>query len=341
MLQATRQHDPGIRGAVLLSLLACLLAGCGREAGPSAEVEEGSVVLAIVGGQTVTESEFRRAWQARPQMADTPAGRQRVLDGLIERAALVDAARRAGLERDPEIAVEMERLLIAGLRQKQLQPQLESLWVSEEELQAYYEQHRQERFTQDARVQVAVLWFDTHGQAPMTARFRPRLEAVREQVLANPELFPVEKGFGSVAIANSEHRASRYRGGDLGWLTVGTGGTASGGWNAVVQEIARRLETPGELSGVVDSPEGLFLVRLMARRPGGVADFSSVRDRIESELLRERRQALEADFRSGIMARVVVKRRSDALAGLVGLESTNLASLRSGEEGLKGMPVRP
>ena len=311
-------------------LLALMLAGCGRPPATSSAEDEGVEVLATVGGQTVTEADFRRAWQLRPPAADTPEARQQVLDGLIARAAQVDAARRAGLEHDPEIATEINRLLIAGLHQKQLQPQLESLRVSEEALQAHYEQHRQTRYAQPAQVQVAVLWFETRGQAPLAARYRPRLEAARAQVLADPAAFPVAQGFGRMAVTNSEHRVSRYRGGDLGWLTADDTGRSAGGWNSEVQKIAQTLNAPGDLSGVAEAPEGLFLVRLIARRPGGIADYASVRGRIENDLLRERRQQIEVNFQRGILAEAPVQRHLDALAGLGGLKSNNLAAQSPG-----------
>jgi hypothetical protein len=323
------------------AVLALLLAGCGRQpASTSAPVKE-VAVLATVGGQTVTEADFRRAWQQQLPAADTPEARQQVLDALITRAAQVDAARRAGVERNPEIRDEIERLLIAGLRQTQLQPHLDSTRVGEEELQAYFEQHRQTSFTQPGQDRVAVLWFDTRGQGPLAARFRPRLNAARAQVLADPSAFPVAQGFGALAVTNSEHRVSRYRGGDVGWLTASAAGTTASGWNPAVQGIARTLRVPGDLSEVVESPEGLFLVRLIARRPGGVADYASVRERIAQDLHRERRQRLEADFLSGILAASLIQRQPAALAAVDGLTTNHLAihPLRPGPPELPDPPA--
>ncbi|MEY4384986.1 MAG: hypothetical protein RLY20_269 [Verrucomicrobiota bacterium] len=324
MMRFNRQHFFGTLGAALMVLLP---AGCSRQPAAASAPAEESVVLATVGGQTVTEADFRRAWQRQSPAADTPEARQQVLDALIARAAQVDAARRAGLDRDPELRDEIDRLLIGGLRQKQLLPQLEAVRAGEEDLKAYYEQHQQTRYLLPAQVHVAVLWFETRGQSPLAERYRPRLEAARAQVLADPVAFPVAKGFGVLAVTNSEHRVSRYHGGDAGWLTAdAAAGEGAGVWNSAVQLIARNLQTPGDLSEVVEVPEGLFLVRLIERRLGGAPDYASVRGRVESDLLREQRKKIEADFEHGILAAAPVRRHPEALAALADLKSGNPAN---------------
>jgi hypothetical protein len=307
-----------LRLSLFLGLLSAVLpAGCDRRPGPSpAAADAGSVVLASVGGQTVTEAEFRRRWQGQPPTADTDAARQQVLDELIVRAALTATARRDGLERDPEIADEIERLLVARLREKRLQPQLDALSVPEDVLKAYYEQHRKTRFLEAERIRVAVLWFDTHGQPPLVARFQPRLESVRAQLLAAPAAFPIAEGFGGLAVTNSEHRVSRFKGGDVGWLSAPAGGVAAIGWETAVLGVAQTLRAPGDLSEVVETPEGLLLVRMIERRPGGIAAYASVRDRIARTLSQELREQKEAQFKRDVLSQVSIQRYPAVLSAL-------------------------
>ena len=317
---------------VLLGGLGLLLVGCRRDGASGEGAADGSKPLARVAGLPITEKQFRHQWRQRPG-SDTAQAREEVLEGLITRSALASAARREGLDQNPEIAGEIDRLLIAGLREKLLRPRLESARVSEEALRAHYEQHRQTQFLEPERVRVAVLWFDTQGQAPLVERFRARLDTVRAQVLAEATAFPVVKGFGSLSVANSEHRVSRYQGGDVGWLSVSSKGDTAGGWEGVVRRIADGLASPGDLSGVVDTPEGVFLVRLIERRPATTLDFASVRDRIEKTLLTERRRQIEADFQREMVLRSPVERYPTALTALEGLEATNSLA--------RGRPARP
>lgn len=306
-----------------LALIAMLAAGCGREAARTAAPSSpasGSKSLAVVGTRQITEADFRREWERRTPGTDTAAAREQLLEEMITRAALVQTARREGVDQDPEVAAEIERLMIARLRETKLQPQIQALSIGEEELRAYYDAHREAQFTAAERVRAAVLWFDTQGQEPLVERFRPRLQAVREQILADAAAFPVAAGFGSLAIANSEHRASRYKGGDAGWLIEGGEAFAgAGGWGGAVREMARSLQAPGDVSEVVERPEGLFLVRLIDRRPPEVADFSSVKERIGKDLLAQRRKELAAQFQADALARVAVRRDADALAAMTDL----------------------
>lgn len=303
-----------------IALLAMLAAGCGREVARTVAPASGDKVLAVVGEQKITEADFRRQWERRMSGNDSAAAREQVLEELIHRAALLATARREGVDQDPEVAAEIERLLIARLREIKLQPQMQALSVSDEELKAYYDARRETKFTEAERVRVAVLWFDTQGQAPLLERFRPRLQAVRDQVLTNASAFPVAAGFGALAPGNSEHRASRYKGGDVGWLSEGDASLAgSDGWGGAVREIAKSLQTPGDLSELVERPEGLFLVRLIERRPPEVADFNGVKERIRKELLMQRRKELDARFQADALAQVAVRRDADALAAVSGL----------------------
>ncbi len=305
-------------------LLAALVAGCGRDSAPTPVSAAAPGTLAVVGSEVITEADFRMRWQYSMPGPDNAANRQQVLDDMIERAAMVDTARREGLERDPEIAGEIERLLIARLREKRLKSQVQSLRVGEEDMRAYFEQNKA-KFTQAGRARVAVLWFDTQGQEPLVERFRPRLQAVRDQVTANPADFPVEAGFGALAVANSEHRASRYQGGDIGWLiesgNAGEGFDA-GEWSAAIRGIAQSLSEPGALSDVVELPEGMFLVRLIDRKPEAVADFDDMKDRIRHAMLAEQRKALEERFQEDVLSGVTVQRYPEAMASLSGLNAS-------------------
>jgi hypothetical protein len=300
-----RLRQDGWRLGVLAVLL---LAGCGEK---QSTPESG--VLAAGDGWTIRADDFRHWWGTRPVPADSPQARTEVLDRLVERSALAAAARRAGLERDPETAAQIESLLIARLREKQLTPLLDAVKISEEELRAAYEAQRGTTFTEPATVKVAVLWFNTRGQLPLEARYRPRLEEIRTQIDAEGQSFPAATGFGPLAVNNTEHKSSRLVGGDLGWLDVTTGSDA---WRKVVLELAAPLKQAGELSAVTAHSEGLFLVRLTERRAPSVQAFEEARARLELNLREERRRVVEEKFTREILNAAHVQRFNDQLPAL-------------------------
>lgn len=304
-----------VRPGLLAGLVAGLMAsGCGREAAAPDASSQVVPSLAVVDGQPVTEADFRHWWGRRSGAADSPQARQEVLNQLIERSALAAAARRAGLDRDPELSAEVDRLLIARLHATRLKERLDRVEVPEAELAAEYERGRTTRYRRPEQVRAAVLWFDTHGQAPLAERYRPRLEAVRAE-LAQAGM-PATNGFGRLALANSEHRVSRHRGGDLGWLPNVPSQDAL---KAEVLRLAGTLRAPGEVSEVSSTPAGLFLVRLIGREPGGEQPYAAAREQIRRALLTEHRRRVEDRFRQEALEAAHVERPPDTAARLAAL----------------------
>ncbi|MCP5517160.1 MAG: peptidyl-prolyl cis-trans isomerase [Verrucomicrobiales bacterium] len=278
--------------------------------------------LALVNGQPVSEASYRHSWTNQPPAAETPDGRMGLLDQLIERSALAQAARAAGLDRDPLVIESFERLLIARFKETELEPRLRGVRIPEEDLRAHYEAERAAKFTEPERIRVAVLWFDTRGQAPLVARYEPRLKAIRARLLSGQEAPAPAEGFGPLAIRNSEHRSTRYKGGDLGWLEAGGGDP----WRNTVMELAAPLERAGQTSEVFAGEAGLFLVRLIERRPARVQPFENVRPAIERRLLAERRRAIEQEFNAAIRQHARVEVFPERLAALADLEPSEAAA---------------
>jgi parvulin-like peptidyl-prolyl isomerase len=235
---------------------------------------------------------------------------------LIERSALAQAARQAGLDQDPVLVEQIEALLIARLRETRWQPHLEALTVTEAEVRAAYEARSGDAFGQPESTRVAVLWFNTRGQAPLVARYRPRLEEIRRQIVADPAAFPVASGFGELASGNTEHAASRLKGGDLGWLDSGP---STDPWRVAVLETAASLPQPGDLSEVTANASGLFLVRVIERRAARVQSFDEARPRLERSLLEQRRSEATQQLMSDIVAAASVQRFDERLAALAPL----------------------
>ena len=286
--------------------------------------------LAEVNGRPVTAETFRYWWQRDLRADDSAESRKALLQQLIERSALVQKAQAAGIDRDPQIVESIESLLIARLKEKELQPKIEAISVSEQEALAFYNAHKDERYAEPERVHAAVLWFETRGQEPLIARYRPRLEQARQQILDGNAAAEIANGFGNIALQNSEHTASRYKGGDVGWLTS-TG--ESDDWRKAVADIATTLTYAGEISPVVANKEGLFVVRLIERRPMQYREFASVRAQIERHLRNDKRERLEQQFLAEINCTAVIREHSEQLTALSGLPTrTNSVALSKSNE---------
>lgn len=280
-------------------------------------------VLAQVDGQAITEQNFRHWWGEHRPGPDTAGNREAVLERLIARSAQAQAARKAGLDLDPVVREQFEDLLIRRLEEIQLFPKIKAVEVSTAEVEQYYQSNLTSKFSLPEQSRLAVLWFNTRGEAPLAARYRPRLERARAAVLDDPQRFPVQDGFGILAIQNSEHQPSRYKGGDLGWLAS----SDSPGLRATVERIGRQLHEPGDVSAVTESGDGLLVVRLIDRKPARVRELASVYGEIRRKLLHEKQQQVEQQFRAEITDDATVTRYTDHLSALSNLAAPDTSSL--------------
>jgi len=109
-----------------------------------------------------------------------------------------------------------------------------------------------------------------------------------------------EKGFSILGVDYSEHHASRFKNGVVGWLELAGGMDA---WRQAVAEIAFSLDGGvGEVSPVITRPEGVFLVRVMDRKAQIQRSFDSVAAQLEREERDRLRRQVESDFTKQVEA---------------------------------------
>ena len=109
-----------------------------------------------------------------------------------------------------------------------------------------------------------------------------------------------DQGFSVLAVDYSEHAATRFKGGVLGWIDREGGSTD---WSRVVAETAFSLGNTGDVSPVIVRPEGVFLVRLMEVQPAVQKPFESVRAVLEREEQARLREQLELEFNRDIQSK--------------------------------------
>lgn len=246
-------------------------------------------ILARVGGVTVTVAEFEREWtrvaRSAPTAAPVEARRRQLLDEMIGFRLRVAAARAAGLDRDPELVAAFEKSLVRRFDEQWVESHRADLAVTDEEVAAAYAA-RQESFRLPARSRAALIWIAADQGTDRRAAERRAEKALDEARRLPPET----ADFGALAVTYSEEPASRYRGGDIGWLAAGE----SSRWPSEVTAALFALDRPGALAPLVESANGFYLVRLTAREESRLRPLSSVSDTLRSELLRAKHQALRA-----------------------------------------------
>lgn len=261
-----------------------------------------------IGAEEFAE-ELRLRGGTRPGQFFSAEQRRALLDQLLYQEALVKRAHDAGIHEKPEVRRSRDQILVNQILQADLRPRQANADIAPEEIGAFYEANADE-YAIPARRRVAMIFFALGPNASEKAREEAlaRAEAVRVEALALSDEMP---DFGMLARENSEHQASRYRGGVIGW--IGEGNPSRYSYPGIVVETANASTEPGLISPVLEGEDGLYLVRLVDYQPRSSRSLEDLEDGIRQRLLRDRFNQVEQAFREETLAAVDVEIRPGAL----------------------------
>ena len=264
---------------ILIPIAAALLiAGCGsQQASPADASSAEGEVLATVGDTVITAETMRMELEKIPpyQRAnfETPEGQRILLDHLVERQLLLQAALDAGLEEDSFVTAQVEEAMrqLEAARQRALiqtyyeRIVVDSVAVPEDSIIAYYDQHKGDIYHQDAQVRVSHILLDNEEAA----------------LQVNQDL-QTGMDFAEAAESLSTHSPTAAAGGEVGWVRAG----APIPYLGSQPELSRTLfETPaGQLVGPVETDLGWHLFKVLEAREEGARPLEEVRDQIVQAL---------------------------------------------------------
>lgn len=293
----------------LLALLAVSTA-CGpkqKDEAKPATATAGSGALLTVGSVTVNQADLDHQIKEVHGGKTDEATRKVALAELAERARLVQAALDEKLLDDPVVRAEFARVLSTRLKDKNLFPQIKEIAgkeIPEARLRDLYAE-KLSAFRSNEKRQAAVLWLDPGKDPERAKQYAGKLTSAREWLFQNEELKKnPAQGFSTLGVDYSEHQASRYKNGVVGWMESGGGADA---WSKAVTEIVFSLAEPGAVSDVITRPEGVFLVRYMAMQPAVTRSFESVADDLARTEKQRLRQTAESEFNTAIEGKYPVR----------------------------------
>lgn len=274
----------------LIFLLVLLLASCSRTpsvtdtpSGSSADSHSDSNVVATVNGAVI----LRQTLEARLKRSGRVENPAQALEELIRTEAIYQKALAARFDQQPEIQARIRSLIVGHYRERQA-----SLTnyppVGEEELQAAFAAQR-EQFRVPAKARGAAIFIE--GPRSLTPEKRAERRRQAEEVLAEARAAEDDHAFAGIAARHSEDRATRYRGGDTGWIGAGT---TEG--DPALAEALLKLAAPGEFAPLVETARGFYIARLIEKREAQVQPLDQVREALRYQLSRRRVQEAERDF---------------------------------------------
>ena len=171
----------------------------------------------------------------------------------------------------------------------------ETVKVTPEQAQAYYDTHLQE-FQQPERAHARhILLGVPQGATPeVTASIKAKLEGIAAQIKRGAD-------FGQLAQANSEDTQSGPKGGELPLFPRGQTDAA---FDSVVFALA-----PGTVSGPVRTRFGWHLIKTEGIIPAGTVPFAEAKDRLTQVLTQKRAGAAIETWLAELKKKAKIKRK--------------------------------
>lgn len=147
------------------------------------------------------------------------------------------------------------------------------LAVSEEEIGDYYIKHREAYEGKEAvSIRQILILFPKNSNENIKAKLREEMNAIHKR-LQNGE------PFDALAAQYSQEPASAT-GGDIGFIEKGS-------MLPVVDSVAFSLKKD-EISGVIESPVGFHIIKVIDKRGAGIKPIVSVREEIKTKIEQEK-----------------------------------------------------
>ncbi len=295
--------------------LAALLAGCQGEgastsgtstpkaegAGAEAAPQDVGETLATVNGIDVGSKEFEAAAARKtPAAGDalSQAEKEEVLNRLIEEKLLYQAALKKGLDKDPKV----QKVMVNSLLRDEVYNQVRNSDFTDEQLQAYYDAHKEE-FVVPEKVQIKRILIKVTEERP-DDKAKAEAERIRGEVAKKPDTFKDLAGKFS-------EDPYRRRGGDVGFVP-------RSGKPGLDQEIVNKaFEIPVDsVSPVFKTSEGYNIIHVSNKRERVERTFAqmkgSVLRKVKNDKLKELYDKYVADLKTS--AKVEIK--TDKLTAL-------------------------
>lgn len=288
---------------VLLTVGALLLAACdGGNGAPAASTSNADAaapakaassvdigeVLADVDGVPVGTTEFKEA-AARRKPADgeklSMEERKEVIDRLVDEKLLYKAALGKGLDRDPKV----QKVMVDTLLRQEVYANVRNSDFSDEELQAYYESHKDD-FVVPEKVQIKRILVKV-GKERSEAEAQDIAKQAYQRLKKDPS------SFKDVAAKVSED-PYRRRGGDVGFVPR----SGKPGLSDSVVEKAFSMKVD-QLSEPFLTDEGVNVILVANKRERVERTFQqmkgSVLRKVKNEKLKEMYEQYVANLRTG------------------------------------------
>jgi peptidylprolyl isomerase len=277
----------------LLFASAWLSVSCRRTETPEPAHSEILTAVAIVANTEISvealKTELQRQFRTAKERL-TSEQKLAALDALVRTEAVYAQAKAAGFDQTPEIQRRIKNLIVAHFKEHSFKATNHS--VSELEIEAFYQANR-DRYFQPGAARGAVIFLS--APKGMTREKKAEWQQRAEAVMTEARAAADDAAFAQVVARHSEDQASRYRGGDLGWVSRDGAGV-----EPAVTEALFALNQSGDFAPLVRGASGFYIVKLLEKRAANPKPLADVREVIRYQLARHKAEQAEQDFHAAM-----------------------------------------
>lgn len=304
-------------GVYILGLVVAGFAGWYLGSKPEVTtVQSQGEVLATINGVEYPKDWFIKQMHLRggnrPGQYQDTQQKQVLLEYLINQEVMYMQAKAQGLDQEPSIDNMLKKAVVDKFLEHNLNKQIDSIRVSEDDVRQHFESN-QMTYNKPARRRAAMIF--TERKTSDTAETWANKKSLMEEVLAQSKNLSTDiTHFGDLAKTYSEDKSSKYQGGVIGWLIQHPSRQYK--WDDAVVESLFSMSEVGEISPVIESEKGLYLVRLVASENIKEKSFEQVKSGIKNQLLQSKRKQVRLAFMQEIQQQADVQIDMKMLAAI-------------------------
>ncbi|MHC4742852.1 MAG: peptidylprolyl isomerase [Planctomycetota bacterium] len=296
-----------------------------------------SKIIAQVGDHSIGKNYLSDYLSARPGVAHSRVNAEIVekrLEELITGEVLAREAVRIGLDRKPEIRLQIQQILAQSLLEEEVNRSVREREISDRELRAYYDKHVGE-FQRPAQMRVADILISVAPGASSDERVerKARAEEILAEVLAGQDK---RLGFGKLMLKYSD-TPGRYPRGNTGFFDI-QGKPI--GLSTGVARAAFKLKEAGQVcEEVIEADDGYHIIMLTGRRDALSRPFERVKEQLRLRMYRERIELAQAEYIEGLRQKARIEINRDVLDKFVKEQQAKAAAVNVRSKG--GVPTLP
>jgi peptidyl-prolyl cis-trans isomerase C len=210
--------------------------------------------------------------------------KKQFLDNLLRFELLANAAQREGLANDPDVQFTMKKVMVSKYYQKHFQDQDGAKSVPDADVKKYFDEHQKDEFHRPARVHAVDLFVKAEQGSPQRAQKVAEAKKLLAKVLADEK--NDVNALSRAARESSDDPAAKGTGGDTGFKTQEEYEKSYG---KEVAEVVFKLGDNQTSPSVVETAQGVHLVRVVGRQPELNRGLDEVKGQIAAKLYGQKR----------------------------------------------------